>query len=162
MCACLCACRGRKQGWKEKKPGPTERYVVCLLPVLSGWSFPRVLVSELWPEPSSLGSQGSLDSRSVSWFPLSPTREWLPGAQAERHQLAVTLPQTLQMEFLRSTAGLCVGASEMHGFGFVNMGLLNLVWATGLGELRSIFWQLLNILSGFKTLLIPYIVGGLF
>lgn len=50
----------------------------------------------------------------------------------------------------------------MHGFGFVNTGLLNLGWASGLGELRSIIWQLLPILSGLKTLLIPYIVGGLF
>lgn len=71
-------------------------------------------------------------------------------------------PETLQMEFLGRTAGMCVGASEMHGFGFVNMSLLNLGWATGLGELSSIFWQLLNILSGFKTLLVPYIVGSLF
>lgn len=63
----------------------------------------------------------------------------------------MTLPETLQTELLGRTAGLCVGASEMHGFGFVNMGLLNLGWAIGLGELRSIFWQWLNILSGFKT-----------
>lgn len=74
----------------------------------------------------------------------------------------VILPETLQTEFLGRTAGICVGASEMHGFGFVNMGLLNLGWAMGLGELRSIIWQMLHILSGFKTLLIPYIVGGLF
>lgn len=158
----LCACRGRKEGRKRKSQGPERDISYALLPALSSWSFPCVLVSELWPKLSSLGSQWTLDSRSVSWFPFFPTREWLPGAQAERHQLAVTLPQTLQMEILRTTAGLCVGASEMHGFGFVNMGLLNLGWATGLGELRSIFWQLLNILSGFKTLLIPYIVGGLF
>lgn len=60
-------------------------------------------------KPSNLGSQWSLESRGVSRFPLFPTREWLPGAQAERHQLAVTLPQILQMEFLRSTAGLWGG-----------------------------------------------------
>lgn len=34
---------------------------------------------------------------------------------------------------------MCVGASEMHGSGFVNMGLLNSGWAMGLGERRSIF-----------------------
>lgn len=81
---------------------------------------------------------------------------------SESYQLVGTLPETLHAEFLRRTAGICVGASEMHGFGFVNTGLLNLGWASGLGELRSIVWQLLPILSGLKTLLIPYIVGGLF
>lgn len=39
----------------------------------------------------------------------------------------------------------------MHGFGFVNTGLLNLGWAPGLGELRSIIWQLLPILSSFEN-----------
>lgn len=63
---------------------------------------------------------------------------------------------------LGEAAGMCVGASEMHGSGFVNMGLLNSGWAMGLGERVASFWQMLNILSGFKTLLIPYIVGGLF
>lgn len=81
---------------------------------------------------------------------------------SESYQLVGNLPETLHAEFLRRTAGICVGASEMHGFGFVNTGLLNLGWASGLGELRSIIWQLLPILSGLKTLLIPYIVGGLF
>jgi hypothetical protein len=74
----------------------------------------------------------------------------------------VVLLETVQVEFSGRTAGICVGASEMHGFWFVNMGLLNLGWAMGLGELRSIIWQLLHILSGLKILLIPYIVGGLF
>lgn len=166
-CACVRAEGGRKGG-KRKSQGSERCMSHVLRPALSCWCSPHLLVSKLWPEPSSLGSQGSLGSRSVSQFPLSPTGEWLPGAQAacqehsERHQLAVTLPQTPQMEFLRSAAGLCVGASEMHGFGFVNTGLLNLGWALGLGEHRSIFWQLLNSLSGFETLLIPYIVGGLF
>lgn len=81
---------------------------------------------------------------------------------SESYQLVETLPETLHAEFFRRTAGICVGASEMHGFGFVNTGLLNLGQASGLGELRSIIWQLLPILSGLKTLLIPYIVGGLF
>ena len=155
----------REEGRVEREKTRAQRDVGLLLRSLR---LAARVYPVSWFQSSSVGSQWSLDSRSVSWFPLSPTREWLPGAQAEcqehseRHQLAVTLSQTLQMEFLRSAAGLCVGASEMHAFGFVNTGLLNLGWATGLGELRSIFWQLLNILSGFETLLIPYIVGGLF
>ena len=40
---------------------------------------------------------------------------------------------------LEEAAGMCVGASEMYGSGFVNTGLLNSGWAMGLGERRSIF-----------------------
>lgn len=110
-------------------------------------------------------SYWSSDRRRITWFSHT-CEQCAQGSKSqehsERHQLVGTLPETLHAGFLRQTAGICVGALEMHGFGFVNTGLLNLGWASGLGELRSIIWQLPPILSGFKTLLIPYIVGGLF
>lgn len=115
MRARVCAEGGRKGG--KRKTRAQREASNALLPALRGSRILRILVSELWPETLQPGSQWSLESKSVSWFPLSPTREWLPGAQAERHQLAVTLPQILQMEFLRSTAGLCGGASEMQDLG---------------------------------------------
>lgn len=89
------------------------------------------------------------------------------GAQAERQEHAEspaggeTARDSPNRVLGRDSWDVC-GSLREAGTCCVNTGLLDFGWAPGLGELRSIFWQQLNILSGFKTLLIPYIVGGLF
>lgn len=135
----------------QKKAVARERRVLCSSVLLLAAGVSRMS----WFQPSGLtplawGPSGSHSLPPVSGCP-GPR---LSVRSTERHQLAVMLlPETLQMEFLGRTAGMCVGASVMHGFGFVNMSLLNLGWATGLGALRSIFWQLLNILMVLKPCL---------
>ena len=57
-------------GMKDRKTVKSgtlrEQCPVVHLLALSCQSFPQVLLSELWPEPCSLGSQWSLNGRSVS------------------------------------------------------------------------------------------------